>query len=127
MKCGTIKAMGFAGMGALLGFLAATRDFSPSSRASGPAPDERRAGAEAADGPASCSEGMNKSLLLAQAAPDATKAKAKAKPATAATGKKPNIVVIMGDDIGWFNIGAYHRGIMAGKTPNLDQLASPAA
>ena len=41
-----------------------------------------------------------------------------------AQNQKPNIVVIMGDDIGWFNIGAYHRGIMAGRTPNLDQLAS---
>lgn len=29
----------------------------------------------------------------------------------------------MGDDIGWFNIGAYHHGIMSGKTPNLDKLA----
>jgi arylsulfatase A-like enzyme len=38
--------------------------------------------------------------------------------------KKPNILVIMGDDVGWFNIGAYHRGIMSGKTPNLDKLAS---
>ena len=38
--------------------------------------------------------------------------------------KKPNIVFIMGDDIGWFNIGAYHQGIMAGRTPNLDRLAS---
>ncbi len=38
--------------------------------------------------------------------------------------KKPNIVVIMGDDVGWFNIGAYHRGIMSGKTPNLDKLAA---
>jgi arylsulfatase A-like enzyme len=37
--------------------------------------------------------------------------------------KKPNIVVIMGDDIGMWNIGAYHRGLMAGKTPNLDKLA----
>lgn len=37
---------------------------------------------------------------------------------------KPNILVIMGDDIGWFNIGAYHQGIMSGKTPNLDKLAS---
>jgi len=40
------------------------------------------------------------------------------------TGKKPNILVIMGDDIGWFNIGAYHQGIMSGKTPNLDKLAA---
>ena len=29
----------------------------------------------------------------------------------------------MGDDVGWFNVGPYHRGIMSGKTPNLDKLA----
>ncbi len=44
--------------------------------------------------------------------------------AAQATDKKPNIVVIMGDDIGWFNIGAYHQGMMAGRTPNLDKLAA---
>ena len=44
-------------------------------------------------------------------------------PAQAAD-KKPNIIFIMGDDVGWFNIGAYHQGIMSGKTPNLDKLAS---
>jgi arylsulfatase len=38
-------------------------------------------------------------------------------------GQRPNIVFIMGDDVGWFNIGAYHRGMMSGKTPNLDRLA----
>jgi arylsulfatase A-like enzyme len=38
--------------------------------------------------------------------------------------QKPNIVFIMGDDVGWFNIGAYHQGIMAGRTPNLDRLAA---
>ena len=43
--------------------------------------------------------------------------------ASAAGGKKPNIVVIMGDDIGIWNIGAYHRGMMAGRTPHLDKLA----
>lgn len=37
---------------------------------------------------------------------------------------KPNIVFIMGDDIGWFNIGVYNQGMMAGRTPNLDKLAS---
>jgi arylsulfatase len=40
-----------------------------------------------------------------------------------AQAKKPNIVVIMGDDIGIWNIGAYSRGMMAGKTPNLDKIA----
>jgi arylsulfatase A-like enzyme len=44
--------------------------------------------------------------------------------AQASAAKKPNIIVIMGDDIGWFNVGAYHRGIMSGKTPNLDKLAA---
>src|SRR5450755_2627284 len=41
-----------------------------------------------------------------------------------AAAKQPNIVVIMGDDIGMWNIGAYHRGMMAGRTPNLDKLAA---
>jgi len=59
-------------------------------------------------------------VLLAQADPKQPNAQAQ----PSASGKKPNIVVVMGDDVGWFNIGAYHRGIMAGRTPNLDQLAS---
>src|SRR5215471_1115004 len=36
---------------------------------------------------------------------------------------KPNIIFIMGDDVGWSNIGVYNQGIMAGRTPNLDTLA----
>ena len=48
-----------------------------------------------------------------------------AAPAMAA--KKPNIIVIMGDDIGMWNIGAYHRGMMAGRTPNIDKLAAEGA
>jgi arylsulfatase len=43
---------------------------------------------------------------------------------SSASGRPPNILVIMGDDVGWFNIGAYHQGMMSGKTPNLDRLAS---
>jgi arylsulfatase len=42
----------------------------------------------------------------------------------AAAADKPNIVVIMGDDIGWLNIGAYNQGLMAGRTPNLDKIAA---
>ena len=49
---------------------------------------------------------------------------AQAQQAAAPSGAKPNILVIMGDDVGWFNIGAYHQGIMSGKTPNLDKLAA---
>src|SRR5690349_17617247 len=43
---------------------------------------------------------------------------------TLAADKSPNILVIMGDDIGWSNIGVYNQGMMAGRTPNLDQLAN---
>jgi arylsulfatase A-like enzyme len=44
-----------------------------------------------------------------------------------AADSKPNIVFIMGDDIGMWNISAYHRGLMAGRTPNIDQLAAEGA
>ncbi|MGK7955209.1 MAG: arylsulfatase [Crocosphaera sp.] len=37
--------------------------------------------------------------------------------------KKPNILVIMGDDIGWFNISAYNNGMMGYRTPHIDSLA----
>jgi arylsulfatase A-like enzyme len=47
--------------------------------------------------------------------------------AMASEGSKPNIVFIMGDDIGMWNIGAYHRGMMAGRTPNIDELAADGA
>ena len=36
---------------------------------------------------------------------------------------KPNILFIMTDDVGLQNIGAYHRGLMSGQTPNLDRIA----
>jgi arylsulfatase A-like enzyme len=42
----------------------------------------------------------------------------------APSGQRPNIIVIMADDIGWANIGVYNQGIMAGRTPNLDRMAN---
>ena len=47
-------------------------------------------------------------------------------PAKSAT-SKPNILIIWGDDIGWFNPSAYNRGIMGYKTPNIDRLAKEGA
>jgi arylsulfatase A-like enzyme len=43
---------------------------------------------------------------------------------SASAADKPNIIFIMGDDIGWSNISAYNGGVMSGQTPNLDRLAS---
>jgi len=42
----------------------------------------------------------------------------------AAAADRPNILVIMGDDIGMFNISAYHRGLVGGTTPNIDRIAN---
>jgi arylsulfatase len=36
---------------------------------------------------------------------------------------KPNILIIWGDDIGWFNISAYNLGVMGYRTPNIDRVA----
>ncbi|MEE4143839.1 MAG: sulfatase-like hydrolase/transferase, partial [Halieaceae bacterium] len=44
-----------------------------------------------------------------------------------AASEKPNILVIWGDDIGWSNISAYHRGMLGGTTPNIDRIASEGA
>jgi arylsulfatase A-like enzyme len=41
--------------------------------------------------------------------------------------KKPNILFIMGDDIGWMQPGCYHRGLMVGETPNIDRIANEGA
>src|SRR5262249_38742379 len=76
---------------------------------------------EKEDQPGCCGTGLSKGELLAMADPNVKAAAARVQKDS---GKKPNILVIMGDDVGWFNIGAYHRGMMSGKTPNLDKLAA---
>ena len=37
--------------------------------------------------------------------------------------KKPNILIIWGDDVGMWNLSCYHRGMMGGSTPNIDRIA----
>ncbi|MGA9535812.1 MAG: sulfatase-like hydrolase/transferase, partial [Desulfobacterales bacterium] len=46
---------------------------------------------------------------------------------TVAADKKPNILFIMGDDIGIMNVGAYHQGLMVGETPNIDRIGKEGA
>src|SRR3984885_3568953 len=94
-----LPAIAFIAFGVLLGYLAATDNL------------KWHNSAQAQD-----ASNISKDILLAQASGN--------RPSTPPNGKKPNIVFIMADDIGWFNIGAYHRGIMAGRTPNLDKLAA---
>ncbi len=48
-------------------------------------------------------------------------------PAEAQEAKKPNILFIMGDDIGWMQPSIYHRGLMVGETPNIDRIGHEGA
>ncbi|MFM8414503.1 MAG: arylsulfatase, partial [Planctomycetia bacterium] len=50
-----------------------------------------------------------------------------ARPCLAQTARQPNILVIWGDDIGQFNVGAYNLGMMGYKTPNIDRIAREGA
>jgi len=52
---------------------------------------------------------------------------ATALPAQAAAAKKPNILIIWGDDIGYWNVSAYNQGMMGYKTPNIDRIAKQGA
>src|SRR4029453_12743782 len=78
-----------------------------------------------------CSEGNAKEMLLARA--DAAEqepvllaqaTKAADQKSSASSGKKPNILFIMGDDIGWMQPACYHRGLMVGEAPNIDRIAN---
>jgi arylsulfatase A-like enzyme len=116
------------GIGALLGFAATSGRILPRAQAVGAAgqPASVSHFEQAALPPteACCVQAGAAEQLLA----DASGEIAQAQPGRSKSGsggtKKPNIIFIMGDDVGWFNIGAYHQGIMAGRTPNLDKLAS---
>src|SRR4051794_7294708 len=44
-----------------------------------------------------------------------------------APASKPNILFIMGDDIGWMQPSIYHRGLMVGETPNIDRIGNDGA
>lgn len=73
---------------------------------------------------------MSGGSLLALAATAGTAVEAQTpEPATtpAPGGGKPNILMIMGDDIGWFNVSAYNMGIMGYRTPNIDLIGKEGA
>jgi arylsulfatase A-like enzyme len=59
------------------------------------------------------------------ATPAITSSPVRAQPAS--TDRKPNILMIMADDIGWFNVSAYNMGTMGYRTPNIDRIAKEGA
>jgi arylsulfatase A-like enzyme len=77
--------------------------------------------AKSAAAGACCAHGSAKVQLMAMANVNANVANLQAE------GKKPNILFIMSDDIGWMQPGCYHRGLMVGETPNIDRIAAEGA
>ena len=67
-----------------------------------------------------CTAGLVCLALLAGAAPAGAQA-------TQTTQKKPNILVMFGDDIGMWNVSAYNHGMMGYRTPNIDRIAKEGA
>jgi arylsulfatase len=67
--------------------------------------------------------------VLATAAQAQTKKPPKAQTAAEQTSSDnpPNILFIMGDDIGWMQPSIYHRGLMVGETPNIDRIGNEGA
>ncbi|MBV8884721.1 MAG: arylsulfatase [Chroococcidiopsidaceae cyanobacterium CP_BM_RX_35] len=89
--------------------------------ASSPAFEKYRSTLEKAAAPTSPSP-RSSTTLPQGTAPSASPSPQSATLPTTSSGK-PNILVIFGDDIGWFNTSAYNRGMMGYKTPNIDRIA----
>lgn len=116
-----VMPLAFIGLGVLIGYAAASGKLSSIQwvRASQPAPtsrtDESKSAGETQPG---CCDGASKDELLALANHNARVAADSEK-----SGKKPNICIIWGDDVGQSNISAYSHGVMGYKTPNIDRVA----
>ncbi len=110
--------------GALLGWLAATSRLDVlRQRVAAAQPDRPDSAApprpvDCHGGMPCCSGGGDKGVLLARA--DDGKAP---RPADEKSARKPNILVIMGDDIGITNVSAYSMGLVGYRTPNIDRIA----
>jgi arylsulfatase len=70
--------------------------------------------------PTACCDGAARGALLAKADPLAALPLMAGQPAG---GKKPNILVIFGDDIGITNLSCYRDGLMGYETSNIDRIA----
>jgi hypothetical protein len=128
MKTGTIQSLACLGLGAVLGLGTATRDTGSPAQAHESPTGPRQVGkqleiTDTESNPLSCSTGIAMNSLLARVEPNRSATESQAN----SSAKKPNILVIWGDDIGIHNISAYNHGIMGYKTPNIDRLAKEGA
>jgi arylsulfatase len=125
MSTSSIRWLACMAAGAVFGFVAARRDFVTLLKAD-EAPSSTVATEPALILPPSCCDKPSATdHLMAAASPEPIQGQA---PVPAKKpGKKPNILVIWGDDIGVHNISAYSHGVMGYKTPNIDRIAREGA
>jgi arylsulfatase len=111
-------------VGLLAGYAAASGKLNPFQMADARPPEHSSAFDGPADEsvPACCrADDVSKADVLLAAHNGAVGQKA------AESGKKPNILAIWGDDIGYWNLSAYNRGVMGYRTPNIDRIAREGA
>lgn len=127
-----LKILSAVVVGAMFGYLTARSGPVTSARAEiGPATDrvmDHAATVSAAQIPCSDAKldrksALADSIVLADASAAIAAHNLSVATTAQASGKKPNIVIIWGDDIGWNNPSAYNRGMMGYKTPNIDRVA----
>lgn len=116
-----VLAAAYIGLGMLLGYAAATGKVSlvPWARADQASPTSSpHRSVDSPTGPKSCCDSVNNTQLVALAKYNERVAEQSEK-----SGKKPNICIIWGDDIGQSNVSAYSHGLMGYRTPNIDRVA----
>jgi arylsulfatase len=116
MKRSTLISAALVAVGAIFGWAVASGHLDVSRKAA--ASVERTQPADAA-APAAGGEAGLKPAELALIVAHNEKVAVNAQK----DGKKPNICIIWGDDIGQSNISAYSHGVMGYKTPNIDRVA----
>ncbi len=108
------------GLGAVLGYLAAEgRVGVPRTASADVGRATRNSNNACAEGKSCCAEKASRSALLSAM----TTGVVAPSGAAADRGRKPNIVIIWGDDIGQANLSAYSMGVMGYRTPNIDRIA----
>jgi arylsulfatase A-like enzyme len=121
MKRSILQTVFTIGLGAGLGYIAAIGHLDVPRTAQAASETKSRSPEVAAcpEGKTCCSDRVTRSGLLSVA----TAAVLPGSTAAVQAGKKPNIVIIWGDDIGQSNVSAYSHGVMGYKTPNIDRVA----
>jgi arylsulfatase A-like enzyme len=119
-----LQAGALIALGALLGWAASSGRLSPDwfAKAANPATSAPDKPTEAAACLGCCSTSLNRDQMVALSIHNEAAAEKATK-----DGKKPNILVIFADDVGVWNVSAYHHGMMGGRTPNIDRLAKEGA